>query len=384
MSALYLHVPFCVRRCLYCDFYVVPLGTGPLPRRLRDFRHLHHRAFLKALEAECRALPADFRPKTLYIGGGTPTEMPADDLRRLLQILEDHINLSHVREFTIEANPGTLDEAITDVIRNSAIDRVSLGVQSFDNPTLERLGRIHDADEAFQAVHLLRQADIRNISIDLLFAIPGADDAVIATNLAALNELNPEHVSWYSLEFEPGTAFTEMRDKGFLTEPDDQQAHREYRHIRRGLREAGFQQYELFSFTRARPCQHNINYWQGGEFLGVGPSAHSHQQATRWANPADLTQWTQSWLKNIPPPTQPETLSPLAKARERLMTQLRLTQGIHIATFTEQTHHNPLDLIPPATRQQWAEQNLLLQSPTHLRLHPSAYLISDSLFREFF
>ncbi|MCC5849188.1 MAG: radical SAM family heme chaperone HemW [Verrucomicrobia bacterium] len=386
MPGLYLHVPFCVRRCLYCDFYIVPLGEGTLPKRLRDFRSLKHRGFLRALEAELRALPSAFRPETLYVGGGTPTELPLEDLQHLLQLIEDHVDLSKVREFTLEANPGTLDADMVDLIANSAVDRVSLGVQSFDNPTLEALGRIHNAEEARQSFHLLREAGIRNLGVDLLFALPQKnekrDESTLQTNLEALAELSPEHVSWYSLEFEPGTAFTEMRDKGFLQEPDGEQADLEYRKIRNGLRELGYTQYELFSFTRKHPCDHNINYWRGGEFMGCGPSAHSHSHGARWSNPADLTLWTQAWLHGHPPETVKESLSPEAKARERLITELRLTRGISPATFAAETGFHPRELIPAELLAEWTRNNWLADHGDHLKLRPPAYLISDALFRE--
>ena len=382
MPGLYLHVPFCVRRCLYCDFYIVPLGEGPLPKRLRDFRSLKHRGYLQALESELRALPASFRPDTVYVGGGTPTELPLEDLRRLLQMIEHHVDLSRVREFTLEANPGTLDAEMADLIAQSSADRVSLGVQSFDDPTLETLGRIHTAGEARRSVQLLRDAGIRNLGIDLLFALPGNNAGTLQTNLDALAELQPEHVSWYSLEFEPGTAFTEMRDKGFLREPEGEEADLEYRTLRKGLRELGYTQYELFSFTRNHPCIHNINYWRGGEFMGCGPSAHSHDCGARWSNPADLTLWTQAWFKGVPPETTKETLPPEAKARERLITELRLTQGISLSKFARETGYPPLGLIPEERLAEWTENHWLSLRGDQLKLRPSAYLISDALFRE--
>jgi len=381
--SLYLHIPFCVRRCLYCDFYVLPLGSGPVSQRIREFRSLKHKAFLKAMAEELKALPRGYRPRTLYVGGGTPTELPPQDLKQLFQSLHNHIDMSRVSEFTCEANPGTLDAETAGILIESGVDRVSLGIQSFDTPTLEALGRIHNAEEAKEAFHLLRDAGVTNLSIDLLFALPNAGKEVIDTNLEAIAELRPDHISWYSLEFEPGTAFTEMKEKGFIQEPDQTQTEQEYRRIRRGLRKLDYKQYELFSFTRpGRECVHNINYWRGGPYFGCGPSAHSHQFGIRWSNPPDLTTWTQAWLHSHPPDRPQETLEPGPKARERLMTELRLTAGVSRIDFHRDTGFTPESLIPPETFEEWLQDGRLHQTEDRLRLSPSAYLISDSLFRD--
>lgn len=383
-TSLYLHVPFCVRRCLYCDFYVLPLGDGPIPARLNAFRSMRHRGFLAAMEAELMALPDGFQPRTVYVGGGTPTELPPDDLRRLFTMLERHVDLSRVAEFSCEANPGTLDADMADVLAESPVDRVSLGVQSFDDHVLESLGRIHDAAEAVQATHLLRGAGIGNVSVDLLFAVPGAGPAAVDTNLRAIAELNPEHVSWYSLEFEPGTAFTEMRNKGFLREPDDAECAEEYHRIREGLLGLGFDHYELFSFTRpGHACAHNLNYWAGGEFHGCGPSAHSHVEGARSANPADLALWIHQQTGREPREGSGESLSPESKARELLMTRLRVTAGVDELAFARDTGFTPTDLIPPDTLADWLDSGRLHRENGTIRLDPAAYLISDSLFRVF-
>lgn len=381
--SLYLHIPFCVRRCLYCDFYVLPLGKGPISQRLQDFRSLKHRAFIKAMTEELRALPKEYRPRTVYIGGGTPTELPPNDLRHLLHVLDTEVDLSRLEEFTCEVNPGTLDREMAEILVAGGIDRVSLGVQSFDDPTLESLGRIHNQAEARQAFEDLRAVGMNNISLDLLFAVPNAGMDEIETNLAAIADLRPDHVSWYSLEFEPGTAFTEMRDQGFLQEADPDFTAQAYQRIRSGLRKLGYRQYELFSFTRpGYECKHNLNYWRGGPYFGCGPSAHSHQFGIRWSNPADLTTWTQSWLHSTPPPAERDILPPEGKARERLMTELRLTQGISEEEFTAATGFSPRRLIPPELLDAWVAQGWMQCRNGRIRLDPSAYLISDSLFRE--
>lgn len=382
--SLYIHIPFCVRRCLYCDFYVLPLGDGPPARRLREFRSLKHRRFLQAVDAELAGLPDDFQPRTIYIGGGTPTEMGVEELGKCFDSLKRHIDFSQVTEFCCEANPGTLDAEMAALLVAQGVNRVSLGVQSFSDPMLQALGRIHNAEDAGAAVRLLRQAGVRNLSLDLLFALPDTRPGDLELNLDAIQKLQPEHVSWYSLEFEQGTAFTDMRDQGFLQEPDEQQTADEYHRIRAGLNARGFSQYELFSFSKpGYECQHNINYWQGGDYYGVGPSAHSHMAGKRWSNLPDLTAYIHRHCDGIGTCiSEAETLPPDAKARERLMTHLRLIDGVNAAAFQQQTGFTIGQLLGPSL-QVWQDANWVSFENDILKLDPDAYLISDSLFREF-
>lgn len=382
--SLYLHVPFCVRRCLYCDFYVLPLGDGPPAKRLQEFRGLKHRRFLKALDTELSSFPKDFLPKTIYIGGGTPTEMGCSELSKLFDSLDRHIDLSQVEEFSCEANPGTLDGSMAELLVSRGVNRVSLGVQSFSNPMLQALGRIHDREDAVTAVKHLRGAGVTNLSIDLLFALPDTTDQEVQHNIEALAALQPEHVSWYSLEFEPGTAFTEMRDQGFLHEPGEQKTATEYGEIRKGLRELGFDQYELFSFTKpGYECRHNINYWKGGEYFGAGPSAHSHVNGKRWSNLPDLRAYILRHLESQGScSSEAEYLEPAAKARELLMTQLRLVEGVNENGFSQQSGYGIEDLLG-SSLQVWQDAGWVERRNGNLKLLPNAYLISDSLFREF-
>lgn len=384
-AGLYLHVPFCVKRCLYCDFYVLPLGDGPPSKRLREFRNLKHHRFLRALDHELAALPSDFQPHTVYIGGGTPTELSPEALRKLFDSIHRHIDLSRLTEFSCEANPGTLDTEMADLLAAQGVDRVSLGVQSFIDPVLESLGRIHNRGEAVQGVKLLRAAGIQNISIDLLFGLPRSGPRDIRENLDCIRELNPEHVSWYSLEFEPGTSFTDMRDRGFLQEPDQETVAEEYTQIREGLLDQDYQQYELFSFTRPGfACAHNLNYWRGGDYYGCGPSAHSHLTGARWSNLPDISAYVQHHCdQHGDCISEPETLSPLQRARETLMISLRQTGGVDEADFIRQSRYSFHDLLGP-TLQVWQDAGWADLASGRLKLLPTAYLISDSLFREFF
>lgn len=375
-TGLYVHIPFCIRRCLYCDFYVEPLGDGSISHRLREFRNLQHHAFLEALENELAALPDGFQPETLYVGGGTPTELPPVQFQQLLAGISRHIDCSHVQEWSCEANPGTMDPGMAEHMVEAGINRVSLGVQSFNNTTLELLGRIHDQQQARETVRDLRTAGVANLSIDLLFGLPRTPLEVTQQNLEAIADLRPEHVSWYSLEYEEGTALTDMRDKGFLEECDEEQTAEEYERIRQGLSRLGYQQYELFSFAKpGNECQHNRNYWQSGSFHGIGPSAFSHINGQRSANVRDLGQYIHHWKQNSPATEKMEELTRDAKTREALIIGLRQSHGIDRTAFEHRWQIDPDDLLPADT--EW-----LTRTPTRILLKPEAYLISDALFRE--
>jgi oxygen-independent coproporphyrinogen-3 oxidase len=259
------------------------------------------------------------------------------------------------------------------------VTRISLGVQSFVDRTLEGLGRIHNAEQAGEAVRLLREAGCRNLSVDLLFALPVTRPGDLEINLKALRELHPDHVSWYSLEFEPGTAFTDMRDSGYLREPEQEETAEEYAAIRSGLSALGYHQYELFSFTRpGHECHHNLKYWRGGEYHGCGPSAHSHIDGVRWQNAPDLAAYLRQETVSGPG----EYLTPEAKARELLMTSLRLTEGVTESWFENKTGYRFSFLLGDLIRV-WTQSGWIQLEDGRLRLTPDAYLISDQLFREF-
>ena len=346
---------------------------------MRTFRDVQHDRFLQALEQELIDLPEDFTPTTVYLGGGTPTELPPQDLARIFDALERHLDLSRMTELSCEANPGTLDQQMADLLIARGVNRVSLGVQSFLDERLQALGRIHSAQEAREGVELLRKAGCKNLSVDLLFGLPDAGEEEIEPNVEAIAALQPDHVSWYSLEFEPGTAFTDMRDKGFLQSPTEERIEAEYGRIRTGLADLGYEQYELFSFTRpGKECQHNLNYWRGGEFHGVGPSAHSHVKGQRWRNRPDLDHYgTQDAI------TESREQLPLEqKARETLMTALRITEGVSLSEFETRTGCAIPELLGDHLRI-WETSGWIRIEGDRMRLTPDAYLISDHLFREF-
>ena len=369
MAGLYIHVPFCLARCRYCDFY----REAPLDGRRAD-------RFLEALDEELRRLPR-FSPETVFIGGGTPTALDVFRLRRLLELLRRRVDLSAVVEFSCEANPGTLTPEKLAVLREGGVNRLSLGVQSFDDRALRRLGRIHAGREAVEAFRLARTAGFDNIGIDLLQGIPGLSFTGHLADLRLAVELNPEHLSSYNLSYEPGTPLSADRAAGRIVPFDEEAESDLYHAVRRTLLSAGFRHYEISNYARPGcACRHNLLYWTGGEYFGCGPAAFSHWQGERFGNPADLDRWIERLRAGEPPAVERERLPPREKARETLVMNLRLVDGVDEAVFERRTGFSPRALCGDEL-DRLVEEGLLVRSAGRLSLPPEALFISNTVFR---
>ncbi len=273
MPGLYIHIPFCVRKCDYCAFYSVVS---------KDWKK--QELFFQSLEQELRGLPPDFSPRTIFVGGGTPTAPDFQTLETFFPILG---NFSP-EEFSVEVNPGTVDAAKLSLLKRNGVNRLSIGVQSFDSDCLETLGRIHSAEQAEDAFRRARAAGFENISIDLMFGTPGQTVEMLDADLDRAIALGPEHIAIYNLMYEEGTPLTE-RGPPRLDEDLERDM---YDRIRARLKAAGFVHYEISNFAKPGfECRHNLLYWTGGDYIGCGPAAHSHWQGTRWANVADLDEY---------------------------------------------------------------------------------------------
>jgi oxygen-independent coproporphyrinogen-3 oxidase len=374
MVGLYLHVPFCVRKCGYCDFYSLPQPEG---RAAPDAAR-----YLAALEREMDALPAGFAPETIFFGGGTPTELAAEDLARLLASVARRVDLAGVLEWTCESNPGTLTSEKARLLRDAGVNRVSLGVQSFDERNLAFLGRIHSADEAAAGVRTLREAGFANVNLDLIFGIPGSPREALARDIARLADLGPEHASCYCLIFEEGTPLFGKRALGLVREVDEEEELAQYELAREAFARAGFRQYEISNWARpGRECRHNLLYWGGGEYVGLGPSAHSHWGGARWGNVRSLALYCDALLEGRSPREFEERLEPEAKAREALVMGLRRTAGVERARFREESGFEIEALSGPAIAR-LAALGLLEASAERVRLTERGLFVSDAVFAE--
>ncbi len=277
-DALYIHVPFCIRKCRYCDFLSIPLQPGITGRYV---------------DALCRELVARCSDtgmlRTVYLGGGTPSLLSDAQLATVMAALRRHYGVAPEAEISIEINPGTIDQEKAKVILDLGINRVSLGVQSLIDDELGTLGRIHTADDARQAVAALRAAGFRNLSLDLIYGIPGQTVASWQSTLDEVLQLAPEHVSAYELTSEEGTPLADDLADGSLTLPDEETVLIMGELCEELLSKAGIERYEISNYSRpGYECRHNLNYWDRGEYIGIGASSHSHLHSLRWRNTDDI------------------------------------------------------------------------------------------------
>jgi oxygen-independent coproporphyrinogen-3 oxidase len=338
--------------------------------------------FLQCLEAELGRLPDGFAPDTVFIGGGTPTALEPGDYARMLEAIHGRIDLSRVVEFSSEANPGTLTPEKLAVMREGGVNRVSIGVQSFNNRALRLLGRIHKAQEAVDGYYLLREAGFDNVNIDLIQSIPGMTPEDVLADARKVAELGPEHVSFYNLIYEPGTPMTRDRDAGRIVEPGEDEEADNYFAVRDLLVGAGYEHYEISNFSMSgRRCLHNVLYWEGGEYFGCGPSAHSHWKGRRFGNIPDLQVYCDRLQENERPFDEIETLQSEEKARETLVMWLRMTEGVDLARFREVTGYEVDALCGPAV-ESLEEEGLLQRQGNRLALSRNALFVSNAVFSE--
>lgn len=371
MTGLYIHVPICISRCRYCDFYKMTAKEWSDVAR-----------FIRCLEAELGRLPPDFAPDTVFIGGGTPTALEAADYEKLLQAIRRRIDLAQVVEFTSEANPGTLTAEKLDAMRAGGIDRVSIGVQSFNEKALRLLGRIHSSEQAAEGFLQLRRAGFDNVNIDLIQSIPGMKPEAVLEDARRVAALGPEHISYYNLIYEPGTPMTSDLEAGRIFPPGDDQEAENYFAVKESLEQAGYTHYEISNFCReGRPCRHNLLYWQGGEYFGCGPSAHSHWCGRRYGNIPDLGRYCALLETGERPFEESECLAPADKARETLVMWLRLLKGVELERFREVTGFGVDDLCGEAV-ESLVEEGLLCRTQASLSLTRAALFVSNAVFSE--
>jgi len=323
---LYLHFPFCLRKCPYCDFASEPLdqaGGLPIARRYLD---------ALAIETDLRAASDEFSGatvSTVYLGGGTPTLLPAEWLADIVARLRMRFAFVPEPEMTVEANPGAVDEEKIATLLAAGVNRLSLGVQSFSDEVLRTLGRVHTAAEAGAAIDAARAAGCANLNLDLIYGVPNQSLGDWRETLQRALEAQPEHIATYALSVEPGTPIAADIDAGRLPSPDDDLCADMYAAAADLLRAAGYEHYEISNFARPnRACQHNRRYWANAEYLGLGASAHSHRGGLRWNNLAPCAVYTEWLERGRLPVARAEALSQRQRVGETLMLGLRRAEGV--------------------------------------------------------
>lgn len=362
----YVHLPFCTTKCGYCDFYSLPTIPG-----LVD-------GLVNALASEIAWRDPKRPVETIFIGGGTPTVLPAEALGRILDLIT--ARTGPVGEFTVEANPSSTDELKLDLLRKSGVNRISFGAQSFDPAELKVLERLHDPRHIFESVDAARAAGFDNINLDLIYAIPGQSMESWRSTLQRAIDIGAEHLSCYALMYEPGTSLTRLRHQGRVVQADEDLEAEMFDCTIDTLTAAGYEHYEISNFARpCRRCRANVIYWENREYFGIGPSAVSYLDGVRRKNVPDVRKYVEST------PTDPtsivseeEQLATEDRARETAIQMLRMTEGIKYARFEAVTGFKANELF---SRQiaEYAGLGLIEANATGFRLTRRGLLLSNKV-----
>ncbi|HPF39159.1 MAG TPA: radical SAM family heme chaperone HemW [Phycisphaerae bacterium] len=367
----YVHLPFCRTKCGYCDFYSLPTISALIPDLVR------------VIVGEITARNPNRIVRTIFVGGGTPTELPAENLEELLEAI-GRMAGDGVIEWSVEANPTSASELKLDVLRRNGVNRVSFGAQSFFADELATLERIHDPAHIPESIEAARRAGFDNVNLDLIYGIPGQSMARWRESLTRAIDLGTDHLSCYALMYEPGTAMTRFREQGRVTPCDESLEADMFEATIDILAGAGYEQYEISNFARpGRRCEANMIYWRNEEYLGVGPSAVSYLDGERRRNIADVRRYVAQT------PSDPnaivverETLTPLARAAETAIQMLRLIDGIDRATFASATGYDANALFAGVITEMTSAA-LIEATPSHVRLTRRGQLLSNYVMRAF-
>lgn len=326
MAGIYIHIPFCVTRCAYCDFF----STTQL-----DKREAYIRAVQKELRMRSNYLPHDSIIRSVYFGGGTPSLLRGEDISALLQQIADLYPLSEEAEITLEANPSDLSESYLNTLSETGVNRLSIGIQSFNDGLLHLMQRRHDALTAKLCVKMAKVYGFRNISIDLIYGLPAQTLTQWQDDLSDAVSLDVQHISTYCLTYEKQTQFGKMIAEGKLKETDEDLANRMYETANQVLTSAGFRHYEVSNFCRSGyQSRHNSSYWNNVPYLGLGAGAHSYDGMSRQWNVAHLQQYMEAIRMGVLP-YEREVLSKTDLYNERVMLSLRTDNGLALAELSE-------------------------------------------------
>jgi oxygen-independent coproporphyrinogen-3 oxidase len=368
--ALYVHVPFCTAKCRYCDFYSVPIADQDVERLVR--------ALLKELDSYKE--PKDFAC-TIYIGGGSPTCIPDKQLYHLVSELT--ARASKLAEFTIEANPAQINVQTLSALRSLGVNRLSIGAQSFDSKELKFLSRPYTQKDIVRAFADGREAGFTNISLDLIFAIPGQSLASWRRSLESAIDLRAEHISAYSLSYEQGTLLSEQLKTGLIKRVDEETDRKMYEMTMEMLNGAGIVQYEISNFARTGfECRHNLVYWANRQWIGIGPAAASYRHGVRTTNVSDIRSYLDAIDRGEKPVVETEAPNARETACQTAVLNLRRIKGIDLNEFKHQTGFDIFELFAePITR--YKSLGLITVTDESAHLTAEALPIADSILCDF-
>ena len=369
---IYLHVPFCARRCIYCDFYSTTLSE--------EVRKQYVKAAQRELKERVSYLPSS-HIRTIYLGGGTPSQLSTEEITSLLDCIRAYYNVASDAEITLECNPDDITQAFAQTIKEIGINRVSLGVQSFDDDILHLLNRRHDAREAEEAVKTLYENGLNNISIDLIYGLPRQDVASFSTDLSKAFSLPIKHLSSYALSVEKGTALAKRIEEKALEVASEETFVKEYTLLMEQAEKHGFIHYEISNFAlQGFESKHNSGYWDGTPYLGIGPGAHSFDGTDRRYNLPQLLDYIQQSEQGIFP-HQTELLKDYERYNEWIFTSLRTSKGLSLQHTERRYGHEGLNYLLK-NAQPHISSGRIIKEDNHLKIARDSIMVSDDIISD--
>ena len=371
---LYIHIPFCKQRCLYCDFVSFP--------KIEEKQGEYIEVVIQELKEKANP---EYQITTIYIGGGTPSYLPLGGIKRIMQKVMELYNVWKEAEITIEVNPGTVTKEKLEEYREVGINRISIGLQETDNLLLQTIGRIHTYEEFLENYMLAKEVGFQNINVDLMIGLPGQTLENVKKSVSNIIALNPEHVSVYSLILEEGTPLNSKIEKGELTLPEEELERMEYWYVKNKLELAGYKHYEISNFAKPKKeSKHNTSCWKQEEYLGIGLAAHSYIDGVRFSNIENLEEYLQNakqkqWEKNK---IIQEMQTIEDKQKEYMLLGLRMLKGVSIQEFKAKYGNNPIYLYRNAL-QKLVEEKLITINLDTIKLTNKGLDLANIVWEEF-
>lgn len=373
-EAVYVHVPFCEQICHYCDFNKVFLKGQPID------------GYIDATIQEMKNTVELFPPheiKTIYLGGGTPTALSADQLDKLLSGVNNYFKPVHGGEYTVEVNPGSATKERLAVLKNRGVNRLSIGVQAFQNDLLKKIGRTHQEKDIHKTIKAAREFGIKNLSIDLMFGLPGQTVDMFKETLQKAIQLEIPHFSAYSLKIEEKTVFYQLQRKGKLILPSEDAEVEMYEMLIDILTANGYNHYEISNFCKPGfESTHNLTYWNNEEYYGIGAGAHGYVNGKREANAGPIKKYMTLVKTNGRSVNESHEVTETERIEEQMFMGLRKIEGISIKCFIERFHRNPLDVFKEQL-EDLMHKELIEVTGERIKLTKKGLVIANEVFEQF-
>lgn len=374
IKAAYIHIPFCEHICHYCDFNKVFLQGQPVNEYLQSMK--------REIELTLERYPTS-RLETIFVGGGTPTALNEQQLETLCNIINELLPHNQQTEYTFEANPGDLSKEKFQILRNAGVNRLSFGVQTFNNELLKKIGRVHRAEDVFKSIELAKNSGFENVSVDLIYSLPGQTLNDFKETLSTAFTLDITHFSGYSLIIEPKTIFYNLMNKGRLTLPGEDIEAAMYEELIEAMEHHGYAQYEISNFSRpGYESKHNLTYWNNEEYYGFGAGAHSYLNGKRRSNIGPLKKYMEPIHKGELPILEENKLTQAEQMEEEMFLGLRKNMGVSISGFKNKFGINVLEHFGVEIKD-LQEKGLIEVENNHVRLTKQGRFLGNEVFQTF-